>query len=163
MVHGPNGQVLDVGRKTRVIPTAMRRALAERDGGCRFPGCDHTRFVDGHHIKHWADGGETKLDNLVELCRFHHRLLHEGGFIVRRAQDSELEFVAPTGKPLPRVPVLVPADDEAFSTAWRCLQENAGVVAELPAWEGGPIDYGWVIEDLMIAREREAGGRADER
>jgi hypothetical protein len=64
-----DGEVLDVGRKTRVIPPAIRRALKHRDRGCRFPGCCNTRFVDGHHIQHWADGGATRLDNLVLLCR----------------------------------------------------------------------------------------------
>ena len=72
------GEPLDVGRKTRTIPSAIRRALKRRDLGCRFPGCVNSRFVDGHHIVHWADGGETKLSNLVLLCRHHHRLLHEG-------------------------------------------------------------------------------------
>jgi len=76
------GEPLDVGRKTRVIPPALRRALKRRDGGCRFPGCTHTRFVDGHHIQHWADGGTTCLSNLVSICRFHHRLVHEGGYYV---------------------------------------------------------------------------------
>jgi hypothetical protein len=78
------GEVLDVGRKTRVIPPAVRRGLKVRDRGCRFPGCPNTRFVDGHHITHWADGGTTRLDNLVLLCRHHHRLLHEGGYYVVR-------------------------------------------------------------------------------
>ncbi|HET6472788.1 MAG TPA: DUF222 domain-containing protein [Pseudomonadales bacterium] len=76
------GEVLDVGRKTRVISAPLRRALKHRDRGCRFPGCCNTRFVDGHHIHHWADGGATRLDNLVLLCRHHHRLLHEGGYYV---------------------------------------------------------------------------------
>ncbi len=73
------GEPLNVGRKTRTIPPALRRALKSRDQGCVFPGCTHKRYVDGHHIEHWADGGETKLSNLVSLCRFHHRAVHEGG------------------------------------------------------------------------------------
>jgi hypothetical protein len=73
-------EILSVGRKTRAVPPAIRRALRVRDRGCRFPGCTHTRHVDAHHVKHWADGGETKLSNLVELCGRHHRLLHEGGY-----------------------------------------------------------------------------------
>ncbi len=76
------GNVLDIGRKTRIIPPAMSRALAIRDGGCQFPGCSETRYVEGHHIKHWADGGETKLDNLVTMCRYHHRELHKGSFFL---------------------------------------------------------------------------------
>ena len=80
--RGPEGEVLDVGRRTRTIPPALRRALEIRDGGCRFPGCG-LRFGEGHHIVHWADGGETKLSNLVLLCRFHHRAVHEEGFTVK--------------------------------------------------------------------------------
>ncbi|MBL4871799.1 MAG: DUF222 domain-containing protein, partial [Robiginitomaculum sp.] len=77
------GNVLDIGRKSRIIPVAMARALSIRDGGCcQFPGCCNTRYVEGHHIKHWADGGETKLDNLVTLCRYHHRELHRGKFFL---------------------------------------------------------------------------------
>ncbi len=82
ILESGDGEPLDVGRKTRVIQPSIRRALKRRDGGCRFPGCTHTRFVDGHHIVHWADGGATCLDNLVSLCRFHHRLVHEGGYYV---------------------------------------------------------------------------------
>jgi len=77
-----DGEPLDIGRKTRVIPPSIRRALKRRDRGCRFPDCTNTRFVDGHHITHWADGGATRLDNLVLLCRHHHRLLHEGMYYV---------------------------------------------------------------------------------
>ena len=72
ILESGSGEPLDVGRKTRVIPPAMHRALKRRDRGCRFPGCVNTRFVDGHHIRHWADGGATCLDNLVLLCRHHH-------------------------------------------------------------------------------------------
>ncbi len=82
VVRGSESEVLDVGRKTRVVPPAIRRALRARDGGCRFPGCD-ARYVDAHHIKHWADGGTTALGNLVLLCPTHHRGVHEGGFRVR--------------------------------------------------------------------------------
>ena len=79
-----DGEPLDIGRKTRVIPPSIRRALKRRDRGCRFPNCTNTRFVDGHHIEHWADGGTTRLDNLVLLCRHHHRLLHEGMYYVAK-------------------------------------------------------------------------------
>ncbi len=77
-----NGRVLDVGRARRSVPPAIGRALRLRDKGCRFPGCTCRRFVDAHHVRHWARGGETKLDNLLLLCRHHHRLLHEGRFAV---------------------------------------------------------------------------------
>ena len=88
------GRALDVGRKTRSIPPALRRALSARDRGCRFPGCDRAR-VDAHHIEHWARGGETSLENLVHLCRHHHGLVHEGGFAVERTSGGELGVPAP--------------------------------------------------------------------
>ena len=81
MVHDRDGRILDVGRRTRTIPPALRRALEARDRGCRFPGCG-SRFTDGHHVRHWADGGATSLDNCLLLCRFHHRLVHEEGWKV---------------------------------------------------------------------------------
>ena len=83
MREAPDGSVLDVGRKTRTVPTPIRRASAARDARCRFPGCT-ARRCDAHHITHWADGGPTSLDNLMLLCRRHHTLVHEGGFAVER-------------------------------------------------------------------------------
>jgi hypothetical protein len=80
MIDDADGEPLKVGRRTRSISAALRRALRARDHGCRFPGCTHRRFVDGHHVTHWAEGGETNLGNLVSLCRRHHRLVHEGGY-----------------------------------------------------------------------------------
>jgi hypothetical protein len=94
VVEGVDGEPLDVGRKTRSIPPALARALKARDGGCRFPGCDRTRFTEGHHVKHWADGGETKLSNLVTLCTRHHGLVHEGGFGLTVTDDGENLVIA---------------------------------------------------------------------
>lgn len=91
------GNTLNIGRKTRIIPPAMRRALKARDENCRFPGCTHKYYIDGHHIKHWSAGGETSLDNLVQLCRYHHRLVHEGGFSCARSNDGKIEFRDPEG------------------------------------------------------------------
>jgi len=98
IVEDETGQPLDVGRKTRIIPPALRRALRSRDSGCRFPGCTHTRFLDGHHIKHWADGGKTKLSNLMMLCRFHHRQVHEGRVRVQVLDDGALRFTGSRGQ-----------------------------------------------------------------
>ena len=92
LIEDENGSPLNIGRKSRVIPAAMRRALRARDEGCRFPGCTHRYFIDGHHIKHWANGGETSLENLVQLCRHHHRLVHEGGFSCERGDDGKFLF-----------------------------------------------------------------------
>ncbi len=107
-------KVLSVGRKTRAIPAAIDRALRERDHGCRFPGCERTRFVDAHHVRHWAHGGETSLDNLVLLCRHHHRLVHEGGFSVRH-ETRGLVFRDPRGERLDPAPPLPPADHTRLS------------------------------------------------
>ncbi|MGH7416278.1 MAG: DUF222 domain-containing protein, partial [Candidatus Rokuibacteriota bacterium] len=78
MRHDPGGRVVEVGARTRTIPPALRRALHHRDRGCRFPGCG-VRFGQGHHIRHWAQGGPTTLSNLATLCRRHHRAVHEEG------------------------------------------------------------------------------------
>ena len=101
MLEGRDGEPLNVGRKSRAIPPAIRRAMLARDRGCRFPGCDRTRFCDGHHVKHWASGGETKLGNLVTLCSFHHTLVHEGGFGVTVTDDGLFVFTRPGGKRIP--------------------------------------------------------------
>lgn len=104
ILHGTKGE-LDIGRKSRVVPPAMRRALDVRDEGrCRFPGCENRRWVDAHHIVHWARGGETKLDNLVLLCGHHHRLVHEGGFGLTRKGDGSLVFRRPDGTVVSAVP-----------------------------------------------------------
>jgi hypothetical protein len=90
---------IDVGRRTPVVPPALRRAIVVRDGGCRFPGCDRPpEWSDAHHVTHWADGGETSLANLVLLCRRHHRLVHDR-FAVR-VVDGRVEFLRPDGRAL---------------------------------------------------------------
>jgi hypothetical protein len=91
-----DGTVLDVGRKTRTTPGALRRALEIRDRGCRFPGCG-LRFTDAHHVKHWADGGETSLDNCLLLCRHHHRLVHEGRWTIGFDDQRRPIFFDPRG------------------------------------------------------------------
>ena len=100
-LENKEGDTLSVGRKTRTIPPAIRRALKKRDHGCRFPGCTCSRFVDAHHIQHWADGGMTCLDNLVLLCRRHHRMVHEEGFGIHSHADSLIYFTDPQGQQLP--------------------------------------------------------------
>ncbi|MDJ0910575.1 MAG: DUF222 domain-containing protein, partial [Woeseiaceae bacterium] len=113
VVETDDGEPLNIGRKSRSIPPAIRRALKLRDGGCRFPGCNHKRFVDGHHIEHWANGGETSLDNLVLLCRRHHRLVHEGGYGCERRADGEIVFTAPDETVLPEFVRLPPLEKAA--------------------------------------------------
>ena len=83
MQHARDGRVVEVAARTRTIPPALRRALQHRDYGCRFPGYE-VRFGQGHHIRHWAQGGPTTLSNLALLCRRHHRSVHEEGYQVER-------------------------------------------------------------------------------
>ena len=103
MVHAKDGSMLSVGRRTRTIPPHLRRALEERDRGCRFPGCG-CRFTEAHHVKHWADGGETSLGNTVLLCRRHHRAVHEGQVKVSVATDGTVVFFTRGGKMLADAP-----------------------------------------------------------
>jgi hypothetical protein len=103
MDHDERGAVLDVGRRTRTVPPALRRALEFRDGTCRFPGCG-VRHTDAHHVRHWAEGGETALSNLLLLCRFHHRAVHEGGIAVEARDDGTFVFRRPDGSPLRPAP-----------------------------------------------------------
>jgi hypothetical protein len=99
-----DGSLLSLGRKRRTVSPALRRALAARDRGCRFPGCDRTRFVDAHHVEHWSRGGETNLENLVQLCRRHHRLVHERGYTLEVAAGGGAEFRNHHGVVIPNVP-----------------------------------------------------------
>lgn len=95
-VLGSASQVMDVGRQQRLIIGPVRRALNLRDGGCAFPGCDRPpRWAEGHHIKHWADGGVTALHNAVLLCGHHHRLVHHDDWEVRVAADGLPDFIPP--------------------------------------------------------------------
>ena len=103
MVHAKDASVVNVGRRTRTIPPHIRRALEERDRGCRFPGCGCT-FTEAHHVKHWADGGETSLRNTLLLCRRHHRAVHEGRVKVSVNSDGTVLFFTPKGRILVDAP-----------------------------------------------------------
>src|SRR5207244_4999931 len=108
---------LDVGRASYTVPMPMRRALVARDRGCAFPICDRpAAWAEAHHVKHWIDGGETRLDNLVLLCGHHHRLVHHGGWTVAIGEDG-----LPTFTPPPWLRA-----DPTYATPWRrCLERLA--------------------------------------
>jgi len=131
-------RVLEIGARTRTIPPALRRALVHRDRGCRFPGCG-LRLGQGHHIRHWANGGPTTLSNLALLCRRHHRAVHEDGFQVKRLADGELEFRRPDGRLLALVPppIQMAADAEHVL---RARNEAAGVHADARMLSGGWLE-----------------------
>jgi hypothetical protein len=154
MTHGEDGSVLDVGRRTRTVPPALRRALAHRDRGCRFPGCG-LRLCDAHHVEHWADGGETKLHNLIQLCRRHHRAVHEEGFTVELMAGGEARFRRPGGRVIEEAPALPAiggdvAGDAAGGLARRLGRRAIEVdpAASLPTWPGGRVEYDHAVQYL---------------
>jgi hypothetical protein len=150
MQHDADGNLVEVGVRTRTIPPALRRALHHRDRGCRFPGCA-VRIAEGHHIRHWAWGGPTTLSNLAMLCRRHHRAVHEEGYRMERAPDGALAFYRPQGWPIPDVPP-TPQIGDAPMEALRTVNTEAGVQVGphtmTPSWRGEPLDVGWAIDVL---------------
>jgi hypothetical protein len=156
MLDDADGEPLNVGRKTRSIPTALHRALRARDRGCRFPGCTHQRFVDGHHIVHWADGGETSLGNLVSLCRRHHRLVHEGGYSVRRLDDGAFAFTAPQRRPIWLAPPLPPGDVAVLRKENEALGLAIGASTCIPDWDGDRMNLADAVTCLYQCEERAA-------
>lgn len=144
-----DGQPLSVGRRTRAIPPALRRALRARDDGCRFPGCAHRRFLHAHHVQHWARGGPTELGNLVVLCSYHHRLVHEGGFQVQPSGRHGFRFRGPGGQVIAPVPecgrVRGPTLEQRHQH--QGLHLDADTVKPLSM--GDPLDYGIAVEALL--------------
>jgi Domain of unknown function (DUF222)/HNH endonuclease len=137
MVEDEDGEPLNVGRKTRTISSPLRRFLNARDRGCRFPGCTNTRWVDAHHIHHWADGGETKPSNLVSLCRLHHRAVHEGRVRVVRCE--------------------LPVDRKDSDAAQSNSARNGQRRTDNYSWDDGAIRF---VQPRSILRQRRAGSRA---
>ena len=121
VLENERGEVLNIGRRSRIVPWHIAHALRIRDGGCRFPGCNRHRWTDAHHIRHWADGGETSLENLVTLCRYHHRALHRGEYLIERGAGGELIFMDAQQRAIP------PANHPQFSEWY-----GSGIVADTP-------------------------------
>jgi hypothetical protein len=153
LAMGGDGENLNVGRRTRSIPPAIRRALMVRDRGCAFPGCTHTRFVHGHHIEHWLHGGETKLDNLVSVCSFHHHLVHEGGWTITTDADGAFCFHSPRGQGLAQNPPRKQVDDVlAWMREWADERDlDLGPDVNMPEWDGTKPDYHLAVSGLLEA------------
>lgn len=139
------GEPLSIGRRSRTIPAAIGRALKIRDGVCQFPGCHCSKHLQAHHIVHWANGGETSLENLVELCHFHHTLLHEGGYSLWR-QNNELLFFKPDGTPLSAHPPVLETE-----------KEIVGDCNDTWCWDGSRLDYSMALQSLDVLTRRGAG------
>lgn len=152
IIENENSEPLSVGRKTRSIPPALQRALNSRDKGCcRFPGCTHQNYTDAHHIQHWAHGGETKMSNLVTLCRFHHRKVREGLVLVQVLDDGAICFTQPNGESFDSV---APNCNKPLGD-WRqlpAMHERVGIHIDAKTAvcrDGGDMDYGMAMDVLM--------------
>jgi len=143
---------LSVGRKRRTITGALRRALYKRDSTCTFPGGSHRIFLEGHHIKHWADGGETSLHNTALLCSFHHRYVHEYSYGIELGPDRRPQFRNPYG----RVVTATPPHPVAEGLGWpriQAMNDPLAIDANTIAcqWDGKPVDYGTIVGHLVVA------------
>ena len=147
---GAWGETLNVGRKTRTVPPALRRALEERDRCCRFPGCE-LRHLQSHHVVHWADDGETRLENMALLCPTHHWAVHEGGFTMELDPDGTARFRDPLGRLVPDAPKLPATSAEVLDDV-REEHIREGLVMDewtaTPGWLGEPFDLPHAIDAL---------------
>ncbi|MGH9224695.1 MAG: DUF222 domain-containing protein [Acidimicrobiales bacterium] len=100
VLHAADGRTVGVGRSRRTVPAWLVRQIRRRDQGCRFLGCERRRWAHAHHRVHWADGGPTDMGNLISLCPYHHRLVHERGWRIEGDPEGELTFIRPDGRPL---------------------------------------------------------------
>jgi Domain of unknown function (DUF222)/HNH endonuclease len=149
-----DGRPLSVGRKTRSIPPSLRRALRSRDRCCRFPGCDHTRFLHAHHLEHWARGGRTDLSNLIHLCSHHHRLVHEGGYTVEQRPGGALRFRRPDGKPIAAVPRRPRGAERRLLLAHRGAGLSVDEETCVPTVYGDRLRLSWVVDGLAESDPR---------
>ncbi len=152
--------VLNIGRRSRTIPPAIQRALSIRDTTCRHPSCCATRYLDAHHIQHWADGGETKLNNLVMLCRHHHRQLHQGVFSIEVSFEDtrhNLLFRNEASRVIQRALYpQFPKTPSASENNCKLIEVQFPKINSETAvskWQGEKIDYSMVIEGLFAAQK----------
>jgi hypothetical protein len=141
MLHDSAGKLLDLGRRRRRPNATLRRAARERDTcRCRFPGCE-SRRVDLHHIQYWSHGGRTTLDNLVSLCKYHHMLVHDRGYLIAAARDGTFAFYRPDGTPLPASPPL----PQPGGTIGDCHEADITPETIIPPWYGERLDLDHAI------------------
>ena len=141
MLHDRDGTVLDVGRRRRKPTAALRRAVRERDKcRCRFPGCE-SRRVDLHHIQYWSNGGKTKLTNLISLCKRHHTLVHDRGFLISIARGGAFTFYTASGDLIPACPAL-PETDGGIDD---CHDADITPDTIIPPWYGEKFNLNYAI------------------
>jgi hypothetical protein len=140
MLHDHDGTLLDVGRRHRTPPPALRRAVRERDTcRCQFPGCN-TRRTDIHHIQPWAQGGPTRLDNLILLCEAHHVIVHERGYRITPT-PAGFTFTQPGGRPVPTSPGLPSASADLTG----CHDATITSDTIIPNWNGDRLNLDHAI------------------
>jgi hypothetical protein len=149
-----DGRPLSVGRRTRSIPPALRRALRSRDRSCRFPGCCQTRFLHAHHLEHWAHGGRTDLSNLIHLCSHHHRLVHEGGYTIEHRPSGALRFRRPDGKAIPAVPQRPRGAERELIRAHRAAGLAVNEETCVPTIYNDRFRLPWIVDGLAEADSR---------
>jgi hypothetical protein len=154
MLHDHDGTLLDVGRRHRTPPPALRRAVRERDQyRCQFPGC-HARRTDIHHIRPWACGGKTRLTNLILLCEAHHVIVHELGYLITVVPGGGFAFTRADGTPVPASPPLPAASGDIAAC------HDAPITSDtiIPGWYGDKLDLDhaiWVaFANARLAEER---------
>jgi hypothetical protein len=158
MLHDAGGNVLGVGRRTRRPPAALRRAARERDRyRCRFPGCE-SRRADLHHVLFWANGGQTRLTNLICLCKRHHTIVH-GKAIIIAAAGGGFAFSLADGTPIPSSPPL-PASGPARITA--CHDAVITPSTIIPPHSGGRLDLHLAIWTCLANAKNQAARRERE-
>jgi uncharacterized protein DUF222 len=150
VIEDEHGVPLSVGRKRRAIAGSIKRALLKRDTACTFPGCGNRVFLEGHHVRHWADGGETSLMNACLVCTLHHRYVHEHGYTIELDPDQRPQFRDPHGRLVPAVPARSTTPDLGWPTI-RAANEALEIDAETIAceWDGTPMPYGTLVGQLI--------------
>jgi hypothetical protein len=153
-----SGLPIDVGRRRRCVSAPLRRALVARDGCCRFPGCANRAWLDAHHVEHWLHGGKTSMKNLVLLCPFHHRLLHEGGYSMIDTHGG-WRFVDPRGDEVSARAKVAMLPENAVQ-ALRRRHASAGTRVDedtmIPAWWGERPDFDACIAAVSASERHRA-------
>jgi hypothetical protein len=151
LTESPTGEVLSISRRTRSISAALKRALLERDHHCCYPGCTNQGWLHGHHIKHWANGGETKLSNLVLLCSSHHRLVHERNIRIELDAAGRARFYNQRGtliEPHPRPPWKSPPGLDTIKIENKRAGISIDPSTNRSRWDGLPVQYDWCVHAL---------------
>jgi len=152
MRHDHDGTLLDIGRRSRKPTKALRRAARERDHcRCRYPGCE-SRRVDLHHIQHWVNGGRTCLENLLSLCRYHHMLVHDRGYLIAAAPGGDFTFYQADGTPISSSPPL-PAPHGVIGD---CHDADITPGTIIPPWYGEHLDLDYAIHAAFAHAEYQA-------